>query len=169
VSLVQINQLNRDDGKNNQKDLGAKIAAVFGNRHSAQHLIERCLKDTAVNLLATKGNMQEHRRILWNTYRNLELWFNTWEDNLVELGFAKFDEETKACKVHDNQLARILNIDESACSVDGANGQRGGRPSAVLSDPSLPSSGIATSKSNSSTTLITGASAAGDHYIRKIP
>jgi hypothetical protein len=71
--------------------------------------------------------MQEHRRILWNTYRNLELWFNTWEDNLVELGFAKFDEETKACKVHDNQLARILNIDESACSVDGANGQRGGR------------------------------------------
>ncbi|KAL3774558.1 hypothetical protein ACHAWO_002194, partial [Cyclotella atomus] len=40
VSLVQINQLNRDDGKNNQKDLGAKIAAVFGNRHSAQHLIE---------------------------------------------------------------------------------------------------------------------------------
>jgi hypothetical protein len=103
VSLVQINQLNRNDGKNSQKKLGAKIAAVFGNRYSQQHLIERCLKDTAINLLASKGNMQEHRRILWNTHKNLVVWFDTWEQgNLVELGFAHLEEDTKTLKIPDD-------------------------------------------------------------------
>jgi hypothetical protein len=92
---VQINQLNRNDGNNSQKELGAKIAVVFGNRYSQQHLIERCLKDTAVNLLASKGNMQEHRRILWNAHKNPVVWFDTWGGNLVELGFAHLEEDTK--------------------------------------------------------------------------
>jgi hypothetical protein len=160
VSLVQINQLNTDESGNTRKDLGARIANVFGGKWTDRHLIERVLKETAIKLGATKGNRQEHRRILWNTLQNLNLWFDTWEANLLKLGFAY--KAAYGVKIYDNQLHRIVNIDESALNLDNGSEIPGGRPPTVLADPSLPSSGIATSKSSSTSTIITGSNAAGE-------
>jgi hypothetical protein len=162
VSLVKINQLNNRVEDNTQAKLGAKIANVFAMNQSDRHLITRMLKDTAIDLMAAKMSRQEHRRILWNTYRNLELWFNNWEANLLRLGFAYVEEDTNLVQIRPELLHRFVNIDETALSLDGSNGQRGGRPETTLMDPTLPNPGTATSKSNSCSTMITGSSAAGE-------
>jgi hypothetical protein len=44
-----------------QAKLGAKIANVFAMERSDCHLITHMLKDTAIDLMAVKGNRQEHR------------------------------------------------------------------------------------------------------------
>jgi hypothetical protein len=91
------------------------------------------------------------------------LWFNNWEDKLVEQGFADRDLTTnKIYSLHPNQLKRILNFDETCLSLDGSTSKRGGHPKVILFDPRFPVVSKATSKSLLSTTMITGSSAAGD-------
>jgi hypothetical protein len=36
---------------------------------------------------AGKANQQEARRILFTTYQNLSMWFDSWENFVVEEGF----------------------------------------------------------------------------------
>jgi hypothetical protein len=59
-------------------------------------------------------------------------------------------------------MARIINFDETCCSLDGGAGIRGGRPEVMFYNPNLPQLGIKTSKTALTTTLITGSSAAGE-------
>jgi len=47
--------------------------------------------------------------------QNLDLWFDSWETFVVEYGFATINKD-------------ILNMDETCLSLDGSNGNRGGRP-----------------------------------------
>ena len=37
----------------------------------------------------------EDRRIRWTTWSNINAWFDNWERDLVELGFAFYDEDGK--------------------------------------------------------------------------
>ena len=46
------------------------------------------------------------------TYGNINLWFNTWDKDLVKLGYAYRDDEEKIV-ITDEQLQRIINLDES--------------------------------------------------------
>ena len=77
------------------------------------------------------------------------------------LGFAHRTED-KEIVISEEQLKRILNIDESCLSMDGSTGRRGGRPTAVFYSPMLAQPGRPTSKSGLTTTLITGSTAAGE-------
>ena len=103
----------------------------------------------------------EERRTRWTTYSNISIWFDKWEYDLKDLGFAT-DNEGGGINIPLNQLQRIINIDETALSLDGAAGRCGGRPSVLLTDPLLQASFTRTSKSSITVTMITGSSAAGE-------
>ena len=95
------------------------------------------------------------------TYSNLKPWFDSWKRNLVDLGFATIavDDQGKI-DIPDNQLSRILNLDESCLSLNG-NERRGGRPSVVFYDPNLPNPVKTVSKSSVSLKFIGGSNALG--------
>ena len=123
-------------------------------------LLRRLLKDSAIDLNAGKCDAVEQRRIMWTTYFNLKSWFNNWERDLLELGFAQ--KQGKKTIIPPDQLARILNVDETCLVMDGGTSQRGGRPAATFYSPSLPNLGKATIKSSVAITMITGSTAAGE-------
>ena len=161
-SFMKINQLNGQNVKNTRKKLSARVIQVMGKeKNVSMHLIDRILKETAVDILSKVCDNVEDRRVRWTTYNNLKSWFDNWARDLEDLGFAVRN-ELEELYIPEEQLARILNLDESCLSMDGSNGQRGGRPEAVFYSPNLPQTGRATSKSSLTTTFITGSTAAGE-------
>ena len=81
-------------------------------------------------------NVLEQIRAKWNTYMNLNMWFNKWEGVLIELGFARLKREGEDCEgsvvFFDGQKDRIINLDETDGALDNTCGQIGGRPSFVF-------------------------------------
>ena len=88
------------------------------------------------------------------TYRNINLWLNNWEKDLVKLGFAYRDGEEKIV-ITDDQLRIIINLDEYCPSLDRSKGRRVGIPSARLFNRGLPHSGRYASKYSVTTNFIT--------------
>jgi len=97
---------------------------------------------------------QEARRIQWTQAKFLNMWFNTWEKNLITLGFAMREDGAKGISIPPDQLVRILNFDETALSLDGSGTSAGGRPKAVFYNPNLPLVGKATLKESACTMMI---------------
>ena len=160
-SMININQLNGSDSKNTRRVLQSRIAAFFDDEDVCSvRVMNNLLKATAIDLLASKGQTAEHRRIQWTTYNNIKTWFDNWEEALIELGFA--ERINGRAVIPEDQLSNIINMDETCLSLDGSNGVRGGRPEAVFWNPCLPRVGRATSKSAKTTTLITGSTGAGE-------
>ena len=56
-------------------------------------LINRILKETAVDLLSKLTENVEDRRIKWTTYSNINSWFLNLEHYLEELGFVDRDDD----------------------------------------------------------------------------
>jgi hypothetical protein len=162
VTWLRINQLNADPSMNSRAQFATRLASVFGKKDPDCSLLDRILKETAIDLLASKSKTVEHRRVLWNTFENLNRWFDTWSETLLELGFAYKDELTGKIKIKSEQLKNILNLDETCLSLDGSEGQRGGRPTVYFYDPGLPMTGRSTSKTALTATMITGSTAAGE-------
>ncbi len=63
----------------------------------------------------------------WTTFSNSNIWFDHWEENLVNLGFGFRVSVNNVTKVHvpDDQKACILNLDETSITLDGNKCQRG--------------------------------------------
>lgn len=97
---------------------------------------------------------------MWTSYTNLRMWFDSWFRDIEALGFAKRDSEGELY-IPEDQLSRILNVDETCLSIDDSKGQQGGRPAVSFFDPRLPQVGRGTSKSANTATMITGSTAAG--------
>ena len=115
-----------------------------------------------IDLTVAKMSNQEARRIQWTRAKFLNMWFDTWENNLVTLGFATREDGAKGITIPPDQLVRILNFDDTALSLDGSGTSAGGRPKAVFYNPNLPLVGKATLKESACTTMITGSNAAGE-------
>ena len=161
-SYIRILQINGRGGDITRNKLAFKLNKLM-NMESPKSfmLLNRLLKETAVDLLAARLNSVEDRRILWTTHRNLRLWFDNWTRDLEELGFAKRNEKAEVY-IPDEQLGNIANLDETCMSLDGSNGNRGGRPEVTFFDPRFPQLGKGTSKSSLTTTMIAGSTAAGE-------
>ena len=137
------------------------VNACIGKEQStADSLVIRLLKATAVDIYADKSVPVEDRRIRWTTYTNLKMWFNNWSRDLIELGFVTTYKKCHAV-IPKEQLNNIVNIHETCLSLDGSQGNQGGRPEVSFYDPNLPRVGKSTSKSAKTTTMITGSTAAG--------
>ena len=89
------------------------------------------------------------------TYYNLKTWFDSWKEELIELGFAKYDDENKVF-IPPDKLERILNVDQTCLVLDGSKCNSGGRPEVIFYSPYLPNLGKATIKNSATTTLIAG-------------
>jgi len=159
-SYVRINQLNRRDDKLTLKKLAAKVNEAMKHNYRTK-LLNRVLLSTAKYLDASKMEYSEERRIRWTTWPNINSWFDNWEKDLVELGFAYYDEDEHLI-IPDEMLANIINFDETCLSADGSEGRRGGRPEIVLHDPRFPMVGRTTNKDSLTATMITGSNATGE-------
>ena len=159
---VQINQYNGNSGDNVRKILACKLNKVMKNNENLRYnLLNQILKDTAINIGGTRCIGQEERRIRWTTYHNIKSWFDNWGHDLVELGFATKSYDGSV-EIPNNQLQRIINIDETCLTLDGGLGKCGGCPSVVYVGKNLPNVGKAFSKTSITVTMITGSTAAGE-------
>ena len=94
-----------------------------GANYVSLKLLDRILKETAVELLLKVSDNVKDRRVRWMTYINLKSWFLNWERDLELLGFASRNKEGDLV-IPEDQLAQILNVDESCLSMDGSKGER---------------------------------------------
>ena len=108
---------------------------------TVQEILKQLACDTAINISSGKLNFAEERRVRWTTYQNLELWFDTWERELLKLGLMQLDVRGYP-HIPRDKLRQILNFDETSLSLDGSSINRGGRPAAYWFDPRLPQVGI---------------------------
>jgi len=161
-SYIRINQGNGKGAAIERKQLVQTVnnvaAPLFVVPMYSRRLLQRILGCTDVMLSAGVQNIVEDRRIRWTTYSNLKLWFDSWGEDIVELGFGYHDADGKVV-ISDDQLARILNLDESCLSLDGTKERRGGRLSSALFDQTLPCPGKTASKSSTTLTFIGGSNA----------
>lgn len=88
-------------------------------------------------MAAAKHNICEDRRIQWMTYKILRIWFDGWGEDLVKLGFAHHDANSKVI-IEEVQLSCMLNFDETCLWHDGKQGGRRGRPEDYLFVQWLP-------------------------------
>jgi hypothetical protein len=61
----------------------------LGFNKTRDDLTRKLKKETANKFTVGKANVVEQRRLMWTTAYNLEVWFTTWSDTLIDLGFAR--------------------------------------------------------------------------------
>ena len=159
-SYIRIMQINSKEGELTYKNLAARINALLHHDYR-QKMLQRVLLATAKNLDASTMHVAEDRRVLWTTEENIVCWFNNWEFDLVDLGFATRGADGTVT-ISDEQLYFILNFDETCLSLDGSEGRRGGRPQMMMHDPRLPYNGKRANKDSLTATLVCGSNAAGE-------
>jgi hypothetical protein len=140
-----------------------------GYNKSRDDVTRKLKSETADHFDVGKQNVVEQRRLMWTTSYNLEVWFNTWSDTLIDLGFARkkmaSDENCEgSLYFYNGSLDRIGNLDETDGSLDDTTGQRGGRPPMAFFAPEVAGGGVAVNKSGYSATVICGSTAAGDPF-----
>jgi hypothetical protein len=155
------------------KDMSLLVNACInkgGFNKTRDDLTRKIKMETADQFIAGKANVVEQRRLMWTTAYNLEVWFNTWSDTLIELGFArrKYPSEEHTVEgslyFYRDTLDRIGNLDETDGTLDDTTGQRGGRPPMAFFSVDVAGGGTAVNKSGYSATVICGSTAAGDPY-----
>ena len=80
----------------------------------------------------------------------------------MDLGFGFLNKTQGTLTMPPDQMDCIINFDETAGSIDGNQGNRGGRPSMMFYDPNMPQTGEVVSKSSTTFTMIPGSTANGD-------
>ena len=159
-SFVSIQQINSRQGEITYKKLAERINALLGHNYR-QKMLQHILLANAKNLDSLTMHIAEDQRVRWwTTFANISSWFDNWEFDLVELGFATRDADGKIA-ISAEQLYFILNFDETCLSVDGSEGRWGERPNVTLHDPRLPYTGKRTNKDSLTATLVMGSNAAG--------
>jgi len=155
-----------------QKNIVNKIEACLqeGNMQRDPRNIQRHLRKVTANEFSVGGlNVQEQRRKEWTTFRNLSRWFDTFGNELLRLGFAREKNvedgnlaEDGSVIITEDQKARIINLDETALTLDGTKSRKGGRPPVVFNAIDIShAASVPANKSSYSCTLICGSCADG--------
>jgi hypothetical protein len=162
-SYIKIMQLNGHGGtlSNNKLKIMLKKCTSPSISCDTTSLLRRLQKAAANSIVVGKGKNAEDRRVKWTTYYNLKTWFDSWQEELIELGFANYDDENKVA-IPPDKLERILNVNKTCLVLDGSKCNRGGRPEVIFYSPYLPNLGKATIKNSATTTMIAGSTAAGE-------
>jgi hypothetical protein len=64
---------------------------------TAREILKQLARDTAIDMGCGKLSFAKERRVCWMTYQNLDLWFNTWERELLKLGLMQLDGQGLPC------------------------------------------------------------------------
>ena len=70
------------------------------------------IQETAINISTKVEHLVEDQQNQCMTYGNINLWFDTWDKDLVKIGYTCRDYEEKTV-ITDEQLQKIINLDES--------------------------------------------------------
>ena len=62
-----------------------------------EDLLNDVLRECALNLLVDKSKSVELRRIMWTSYANLRMWFDSWFRDIEFLDFADQDSKSELC------------------------------------------------------------------------
>jgi hypothetical protein len=152
------------------KEMAKLVNAILnsaGYGRTRDDLVRKLRKDTANHFSVSKANVTEARRVLWTTSYNLNVWFTTFKELCIDLGFAREKLPNERNVVGElvfpeDQLRRIINVDETDGSIDDTTGQRGGRPSMTFIAPDVAGGATSVNKSGYSSTIICGSNAAGE-------
>ena len=159
-SYVAIGQLNGEPEKKRSDLISSMKHLLKGNEmYNELTLFLKIKKANASSLELSKEEVVEMRRQMWTTFSNLTDWFDAWEDFALRQGFATKEGESTVCFSED-QKRRIINIDETNLSLDGADGGHGGRPACSITIKNCNRPGTAQNKSSISSSLMCGSNAA---------
>ena len=166
LKLEQAESRKQSSRKQMAKLLNATVNKA-GFAKTSDDLARKLQRDTANQFEVGKANIMEQRRVMWTTYYNLNVWFDTWKAELIELGFAREKLATDnnvegELFFFEGQTNRVLNVDETDGSIDDTTGQRGGRPPMTFFAPNIAGGATAVNKSDYSATIICGSSASGE-------
>ena len=117
-------QINSRQGEITYKKLASRINVLLGKDYRLK-MLQHVLLATSKNLDASTMHVAEDRRVLWTTEENIVCWFDNWEFDLVDLGFAVRAADGKVT-ILDEQLHFINNFNKTCLSLDGTEGRRGG-------------------------------------------
>ena len=109
--------------------------AECGTKHS---VFDRVMRLTNVSLNAGMSTPVEERHLRWTTRSNLLNWFENFKAFLVELDFAGIDDEGGELTFTEEQLRRIMNIDETELALNGDT-HAGDRPAVSFMIPTFRS------------------------------
>ena len=146
-----IEQANCDPNRLNRPALRNAVAEIVNEKLlrcgdeelTAVTFFERIQKELSRECKLASPTYREALRAAWLTWRNQNQHYENWEYWVVELGFARWPnhEEEKAIEGNviflDGQKRRIIQFDEMGFSLDGSKNGKGGRPAAVLSNPTF--------------------------------
>jgi hypothetical protein len=167
-SYVKLKQVTRDS--NLQRTFLQKLVNAVVNKHpnenrSGRTLFERLQKSVAATLGIGKVDKIEERRNKWTTYSNVNIWYSSFKEFLLEEGFAvennlEDDDFPGELLYGEGQIERLGNIDETGIVIDTTKSQKGGRESVAFFDP-LISDGpeMSAHKNSFSGTLMQGCTA----------
>jgi hypothetical protein len=85
-----------------------------------------------------------------------------WRAFIIKFEFCTYDKPKDIVSFTEEQKKRVLNVDETAASLDGSESIAGGRPEVTFSDPKLPAVAKSAAKSSSRCTQVMGSTAAGE-------
>lgn len=140
-----------------------------GKRNNRK-LFERIQRDTSDTMEIGKPNRveQEQRRNRWGTFYQLNLWYDSLKQFLIDQGFGtanetNVEEHGEILWSDETQGKRLWNIDETAVALDNTANGKGGRPAASFYNPRLQNTAtLAAHKSSYHCTLLAGAFASGE-------
>ena len=145
------------------------MVAKAGHKKTGNDLARKLKSCTADLFSIDKLNVQELRRLQWTSFSNLSVWFDTWKQTLIYLGFAREKLPDDECDgelfFFEGQLQRITNLDETDGSMDNTNGLRGGRKPMAFYAHDISGGGNMANKTSHSSTIIYGSNAAGEAFI----
>ena len=158
--------------QSSMSDLSKRVNGVINHggwfQKKGLEVVRKLRKETADQVDVGSKNVVEQRRVLWTTHNNLNIWYDSWEQTLIDLEFARLktvddpEDIEGSLYFYPGQTNRILNFDETDGSLDNTNGVRGGRPAIVFTATDGAKSGATqASKSSYSPTIICGSTAAG--------
>jgi len=169
VTFIKLEQANAKQQSSIRK-LALRVNSCVnkaGHQLARDDLTRRLRDESAHMFEVGKANTIEQRRVEWTTHANLNLWFTTWKETLIELGFAR--EKTEEDTVEEGEVVflpgqkeRIVNVDETDGTLDDTCKQTGGRPPMVFTAPDVPGGSTSVNKCGYKTTVICGSTAAGE-------
>jgi len=91
ISFLKFEQVHNKK-QSNMKAMAVEVNTCLnrsGLSRNDQYFVRKLRTDNADKMNVGEKNMIEQRRSNWTTFSNLNVWFNTWKEILVELGFGR--------------------------------------------------------------------------------
>jgi hypothetical protein len=149
------------DAELKENDLVSCISNLGKGIKIPSNLWRKLKADNAICLELAREVQVELRRQMWTPEMNLRDWYNHFESFCIEYGFGGDGGDGKVVFT-DDQKWHISNMDETKFSMDGSDGEIGGRPANSITISGTTRSGTATHKASLSNMLVCGLTDAGE-------